>query len=196
MVVRPACERLERLARSLLAMRAQLFDAGARVRDREPVRRVHHAQIERQQLLERRHVVVEVASGRRDHRGRPAHDVVAAHQRAVVEQVAEVIGSVTRRVDRAHADLARVEHLAVGDGALGHVVAARREAERRRAEVGAQPRRERPVIEMVVRGNHRRHRRVAHRRHDAVEVRVALRAGVEDEEPAARRSGGCWCPPR
>ena len=60
-------------------------------------------------------VVVQVAVRRRDHRGRPAHDVVSGEQRGLLpEGKAEVVGDVARRVERLDGEARRGYDVAVG----------------------------------------------------------------------------------
>ena len=79
------------------------------------------------QLVEAGHIVRHVAIGRRDDGGRPAHHMIAGEQRACLRQrEGEMVRGVAGRGDRGQRPACARDLLAVGEDAVGRIIAVER----------------------------------------------------------------------
>ena len=89
---------------------------GLRLGDGRPVRGPIESIVALKQLVEARHVALHVAVRRRDDAGRPAHDVIAAEQRALFAQrVADVVGGMAGGVDALHGPVVAFDQIAIAN---------------------------------------------------------------------------------
>ena len=125
MVAGPTAARAEDLLGAFAAVGEALPDDRVRIGDRRTVGG-HVLPVLRpfEQLLQARQVLGEVAVGRRDHGGRPSHDVVAgAEVPFLAHEVAEVVRRVPGRVHGLEAPAVTLDDVTVAEHDVGAEVA-------------------------------------------------------------------------
>ncbi len=108
------------LALALPAMLGVGVDERGHIRDRRAVRWPEGVEAPRLHLFEAGQIVAHVAVGRSDHRGRPAHDVIAAEQGVLLgEAVTDVVGGVPGRGDGLQGPARAFDHRPAADRDIG-----------------------------------------------------------------------------
>ena len=184
---------LQGLIRALLAVAADFLDPVERRHDRFAVAGVKDldagAAVEFYKPFEGGHVLVQVAVGRRDDRGRPAHDQIGSEHGALLfEQETEVVAGVAGGVEGDQGRAGGGQALAVLEAASGCERRLLAEGEDGRAVVIGDTGSQGPVVAVQVTDQDRLDLPSANCRGDRIEVPVVLLARVEDEHGSALRT--------
>jgi hypothetical protein len=194
-----AREQAQDLALALLAVADQAANEAAGSVDLLAVRGIIDAIVAQHQLGEAGEVIGHVAVGRADHAGRPAHHAVAGEQRVLLDQrIGVVVRGVAGRGDRGERPAVAGDLLAVGEDAVGTVIAVergigagariieheRRAADDRRAGRGLERTARRAVVAVRVGDEDRLDRPAGDRRQQRVQMRGIVGAGVDHREVA------------
>ena len=122
-LVRRLVQQPQDLRLALAAVAEHAADQLARIGYRRAVRGVIDPIVAVVEFLQAGHIGGHVPVRRRNHAGRPGHDVIAGEQRAAFDHlIAQVVAGVARGRHRRDRPVGAADPLAVGQDPVGHVV--------------------------------------------------------------------------